>query len=53
MINGARAIGPLCRQWTFRHQTQSHGAACRISASVGRGVSRRLGMAARLACFGR
>ena len=27
-------MGALCRQWTFRHQTQSQGAAWRIWASV-------------------
>jgi hypothetical protein len=32
MINGASAIGALCRHWTFRHQTQSQDAAWRISA---------------------
>ena len=51
MINGASAIGSLCRQLTFLHHSQSHGAACGISASVGRDVSGRAGMNARLARF--
>jgi hypothetical protein len=45
-------MGALCRQLTLRHQTQSQGAPRRISASVGRGVSRRSGMAARVARTG-
>jgi len=45
MIKGASAIGALCRQATLRHHSQSQGAACRISVSVGGGVSGRCGMA--------
>jgi hypothetical protein len=52
MMSGTSAIGALRRQWTLRHQTQSHGAACRIWASVGRGAFGRLGITPSLACIG-
>ena len=51
MINGASAMGALCRHWQFRHQTQNQGAAWRIWASVGGGLSGRWRIHARLAWF--
>jgi len=51
MISGARAIGALCRQLTLRHHSQSHVATWRISASVGREISGRWRIAAKLGRF--